>query len=108
MKIFVAILSGIAIGILTSRYIFVNSALGLIPWTLVGLLLGIWAANRIEALRLGALYGFFLLFSFMFGGYQGAASEASRILPFAALGLIGAAYGLIVASIGNLLHPKQS
>ena len=104
MKLAVSITLGIAIGVLTSRYLFVSSALGLIPWSLAGLALGIWAVSRRQACLLGALYGFFLLFSFMFGGYSGTASETSRIIPFAILGLGGAAGGTVLTSVGFLVR----
>jgi len=107
MKPIISILAGIFTGLVTSRYLFVNSARGLILWIIFGILLGLWCLNKKEACRIGALYGFFLLFSFMFGGYQGSASEISRILPFAALGLIGAVGGIVLTIVGNYFRPKS-
>ena len=105
-KILIALITGTIVGVITSRYLFVNSWLGLIPWALGGALLGAWCANRKQAAALGAVYGFFLLFSFMFGGYQGAASLVSRILPFAALGLAGAVGGIVASEIGQSFRKR--
>lgn len=87
-------------GVIGSRYLFVGSGLSLIPWGIVGLLLGWWSTNRKEELINGILYGFFLAFSFMTAGYTGSISIITRIPFFAILGLVGALCGLILSLIG--------
>lgn len=106
MQPFVAALVGSALGLIGSRYLFVNSWLSLIPWTIAGLILGWWALNRRAAAVNGAIYGFFLIYVFMFGGYQGSESLASRILPFAAIGLVGAVFGSLLLLIGSFLRRR--
>lgn len=101
-KLAVAILVGVLLGILGARFLFVGSGLSLIPWTVIGLALGAWCA-RLEALGVGAAYGFALAFVFMVSGYSGSASLVSRVPAFVALGVVGAVCGLLLAFLGSLL-----
>ena len=111
MKLMISIIIGIILGVIGSRYLFVGSALSLIPWGIVGVLLGWWSTNRKEAIVNGSAYGFLLAFSFMFAGYQGSAPIVSHIPFFAILGLVAAICGTILSVIGNyskkLRHVKK-
>jgi hypothetical protein len=99
-KVAVASVVGAMLGIVGSRFLFVGSWLSLVPWGIVGLALGAWCALGESAL-VGACYGFVLAFTFMVSGYQGAAPVVTRLLPFAALGLVGAVCGTVLGLIGS-------
>ena len=101
-----ALILGGILGTLGARYLFVGSAHSLIPWSLAGLLLGYWCKSRKEAVIIGILYGFALVFSFMLAGYQGVAPLVTRIAPFAVLGLVGAFCGFVLTEISVSLKPK--
>jgi hypothetical protein len=105
-KSLVAALVGIVLGITGSRYLFVGSALSLIPWGIAGLLFGLWCPNYREAIAIGALYGFVLAFSFMVSGYQGSAPVLTRLPFFAILGLVGAVCGVGLGVIGCFIFRK--
>jgi hypothetical protein len=98
--------TGIALGIIGSRYLFVGSYLSLIPWGIIGLLIGLWCQTYPEAVWSGAVYGFLLAFSFMLAGYQGSAAILTRLPFFAILGLVGAACGIGLGVIGSFIHRK--
>lgn len=104
MKLFVSIVSGVILGIIGSRYLFVGSWLSLIPWGIVGLLIGSFCVSKKEAIINGAVYGFVLSFVFMWAGYAGSAPVVTRIPFFSILGIFGSVCGLILALIGNALR----
>jgi len=106
MKLLVSIVIGVVVGVIGARFLFVGSALSLIPWSIVGLVIGWWSKPLKGALVNGGLYGFFLAFSFMAAVYQGSAPIVSRIPFFATLGLVGAVCGLILSVIGNFAKKK--
>ncbi len=83
-------------GLVGSRYLFAGSWLSLVPWAIVGLLIGYWSEKREWAIN-GSCYGFALSFVFMVAGYTGSASLISR-LPFFAM--LGGFCGLILAWLG--------
>jgi hypothetical protein len=99
IKGFVSILIGALVGFIGSRYLFVGSALILVPWAIVGLAIGFWSSKRASMLN-GTLYGFSLAFVFMITGYTGAASLLSRLPFFALLGLFGGLCGLVLGILG--------
>jgi hypothetical protein len=99
VKSLVAILAGSLLGLAGSRYLFVGSWLSLIPWGIVGLVLGYWSGNG-RAMVNGAVFGFFLAFMFMVFGYTGTAPLVNHLPFFALLGLIGAACGLVLGWFG--------
>ena len=72
----------------------------LIPWALIGLAIGFLCISAKVAAINGALYGFALAYAFMIAGYQGAAPLATRLLPFAVLGLVGAVCGALLTLVG--------
>lgn len=102
IKTAVAIIVGTLLGIIGARYVFVGSALSLIPWGTVGLAIGYWGDRR-AALINGAIYGFVLTFVFMIAGYSGTASLLSRLPIFAMLGVVGAICGFVLGLVGFLL-----
>jgi len=99
-KLLMAGLAGLVLGIICSRYILVGSALSLIPWALVGVALGAWADSFLRGATMGAMYGFWLTFSFMAAGYTGLDSVLTKIIPFAILGLFGAICGCVLGIAG--------
>jgi hypothetical protein len=101
-KAVVSVIAGSLLGIIGSRYLFVGSALSLVPWAIVGLALGYWSDKRASMVN-GAVYGFALAFVFMMAGYNGSASLLSRLPFFAALGLFGAICGFVLGILGFLI-----
>jgi hypothetical protein len=101
MRYVVAVIAGSALGLIGARYLFVGSALSLIPWAIAGLALGIWC-TRVQALGVGAVYGFALAFVFMVTGYSGSSPLPGRLPAFALLGLVGALCGLVLALLGAI------
>jgi hypothetical protein len=99
IKVIVSILAGGILGLIGARYLFVGSWLSLIPWGIVGLLIGYWSQKR-EWLVNGICYGFTITFVLMVTGYAGNASLISRIPFFAMLGLIGGLCGLVLGLMG--------
>lgn len=95
-----ALVVGAALGIACARFIFVGSALSLIPWAAAGIALGWWCGRRKWA-RTGAVYGFALSFTFMIAGYSGRASLASKLPAFALLGAFGALCGIGLSYVGS-------
>ncbi len=107
-KLFVAVLVGIVLGIISSRYLLVGSALSLIPWGIAGLLFGLWCLTNREAIPIGGLYGFLVAFTFMAAGYQGSAPIITRLPFFAILGIIGAICGIGLGVTGSFFRRKIS
>jgi hypothetical protein len=105
-KLLFAVLVGIVFGIISSRYLFVSSALSLVPWGIAGVLFGLWCPAYKEAIFSGIAYGFPLAFTFMAAGYQGLDPILGKLPFFALLGLVGAACGTGLAVIGSFLRRK--
>ncbi len=105
MKTIVAVIVGAVLGFLGSRVVFVGSALSLIPWTVVGLVLGLWCGVR-QSLWVGAAFGFSLAFFFMATGYTGSAPLLTRVPFFALIGLAGAVCGTAVVLLGSLVAAR--
>src|SRR6266705_3079210 len=74
----------------------------LVPWGVAALALG-YRVKRAGAVTAGAVYGFVLCFIFTLASYGGAASAIIRIPFFAAMGLVGALCGLLLALLGSAL-----
>lgn len=98
-----ALVLGVVLGLVGARILFVNSALSLIPWGCAAALVGAFSPTRRAAMLAGGVFGFGLLTSFMFFGYAGDDPVATKTLPFAALGVAGAACALIPAFIGQMI-----
>jgi hypothetical protein len=97
---------GAALGAIGARGPFIGSGLSLIPWAAAGLLVG-WLSPDLRTARTnGAVYGFALAFTFMAVGYDGAPAFLTRLPFFAALGLVGAACGVVLASLGRRLRSR--
>jgi hypothetical protein len=73
----------------------------LIPWTVVGLVIGYLCNSRKATLVHGAAYGFVLAYVFMISGYSGQAALGTKILPFIVFGIVGAFCGVVLAVIGQ-------
>ncbi len=98
-KVAVSIISGSLLGLIGSRYLFVGSWFSLIPWAIVGLLIGYWS-HKGEWLINGSCYGFALCFVFMITGYSGSAPLISHLPFFAIIGVFGGFCGLILGLLG--------
>ena len=106
VKALVAVLGGALLGVIGARFLFVGSGLSLIPWAVAALALGIWCSSWRQALAVGAAFGFSLAFVFMLAGYAGAAPLSTRVLPFAALGVVGAGFGLALSCGGYVARTR--
>jgi hypothetical protein len=102
MKYAVAVLAGAVLGVVGARYLFVGSWLSLIPWGIAGLALGAWCRPA-QGLRVGAVYGFTIVFAFMVAGYAGSEPLVGRLPAFVLIGLVGAVFGLILGVAGAAL-----
>ena len=98
-RISFAIAVGAFLGFIGAKFLFVDSALSLIPWSIAGLTIGYSGSNR-DSIINGAAYGFTLAFVFMIIGYSGTASLMSRLPFFAILGFVGGICGLVLGWIG--------
>ena len=97
-----AIALGVMLGFLGSRLLFLGWAT-LIPWGIAGLVVGAISQDRRQALAGGAAYGFVLGFTFTAAGYGGADPPLSKIPFFAVLGLVSAAFGIVLSLVGHWL-----
>ena len=104
-KIVTGFLAGIVLGMIGARYLFVGSAMSLIPWSIVGAGLGAWGREK-GWVPTGLVYGFTLYFAFMVAGYTGEASLLSRVPFFAVIAVIGAVFGFLSAWAGAFLGRK--
>jgi hypothetical protein len=101
-----AVAVGAALGAIGARGPFIGSALSLIPWAAAGLVLGYSSRDRRRARANGAVFGFALAFTFMAVGYDGAPALVTRLPFFAALGVLGAACGVVLASLGRRVRSR--
>jgi hypothetical protein len=79
----------------------------LIPWGLTGLAVGYISTRKKTALVNGAVYGFMACYFFMISGYEGKDPLVTKLLPFVAIGLFGAIFGLVLGILGNVIHKKN-
>jgi hypothetical protein len=80
----------------------------LLPWAVIGLIIGGFNETKKSALINGAAYGFTIAYVFMLSGYRGSASITTVLLPFVLLGLIGGICGLILTIIGYLIANRKA
>jgi hypothetical protein len=72
----------------------------LIPWAIIGLVIGALCGARGAALLNGGVFGFAAAYMFMIHGYAGKQPLLTRLAPFVIFGLIGAVCGLILGIVG--------
>ena len=96
-----AALIGIALGLIGGPVYI------LIPWGLIGLVLGYVSSRKKTALINGAVYGFMACYFFMISGYAGKDPLVTKLVPFIAIGLFGAICGLVLGVLGNMVHKKS-
>ncbi|MCQ9164205.1 hypothetical protein [Arthrobacter sp. STN4] len=94
------------LGLIGARYIFVGSALSLVPWGLAALIIGLFSRTWATALSRSALFGFCLAGTFMLAGYQGTVPVTNHLIPFAIIGLVGALCAITGATFGHLVRTK--
>ncbi|MFL6061275.1 MAG: hypothetical protein ACJ72E_08595 [Marmoricola sp.] len=94
---------GAALGLLGATVLFVGSGLVLLPWAVVGALLGAWRPTRRSALRAGAVYGFVLALVFMIASYDGHTGAGAVVLLVLACSCVGAVCGGVLAMLGRAL-----
>ena len=100
--------AGVFLGLVGARYVFVNSALSLIPWGVASILIGVLSTSRKHAIVDAAVFGFALAFSFMAFSYDGNDGAARVIAPFCLLGLVGAACAVVLALVGRAARARVS
>lgn len=98
VRLLVAVAVGLVLGSLAARVVLVGSGLSLVPWAVIGCLLGILAPSAREASRLGAAYGFSLTVAFMGFSYDGHAAVAAVAALDVGLALVGAVCGGLLAA----------
>lgn len=101
----IVVLAGL-LGLLGARYVFVGSALSLIPWGLAVIAVGYFALTWRDALLGGFVFGFTLAFGFMLFGYQGTARVVQVLIPFSLIGLVGAVCGAIGVTVGHSIRVR--
>ncbi|MCU6480652.1 MULTISPECIES: hypothetical protein [Arthrobacter] len=97
---------GALLGLIGARYIFVGSALSLVPWGLAALIIGLLSKTWATAASRSALFGFCLAGTFMLAGYQGTVPVTNHLIPFAIIGLVGALCAIAGATVGRLVRTK--
>ena len=106
-KLIIAVIVGLLLGAVVSKYLFVGSWLNLVLWGAAGVIIGWFTRSFRESLASGAVFGFVLAFSFMMAGYSGTMPVASRILPFSILGVVGAVCGIVLTIFGYWLSRRM-
>lgn len=76
----------------------------LIPWGIACVVIGVFSSGKKWAIINGTAFGFAVSYVFMLVGYSGQAPISTRLLPFVVLGLIGAACGLVLSLISNVIY----
>jgi hypothetical protein len=72
----------------------------LIPWAIIGLVIGALCGARGAALLTGGVFGFAAAYTFVIHGYAGTQPLITRLAPFVIFGLIGAVCGLVLGIVG--------
>jgi hypothetical protein len=84
-------------------------AAALVPWALVGFLIGVSSGSKKAAMLNGAAYGFALAYVFMLAGYNGSGPVSTKLVLFILFGIVGALCGIALSLIGLLTaHPRQA
>jgi hypothetical protein len=83
-----------------------SSPLLLVPWAVVGLVLGAVASRR--AVLAGAAYGYLLSFTYLAVGYDGEDATITKVPGFALLAIFGAVCGAALAWAGHRVRPRRS
>jgi len=95
--------TALIVSFISSRYLFVGSALSLLPWGALALLWGFVAPSNSQALRLGAIYGFSQAFIFLWVDKAGKTTVVQffiLLVIISALGLLAGGCAAIVARLG--------
>jgi hypothetical protein len=107
-KYWSVIFAALVMAYISSRYLFVGSGLSVIPWGLLGILLGtIVAQDKREAYMIGAIYGFTLSFSFLWidkAGHTSLTQFLFLLVIITLLGVFGAGCGALCSHIGYALR----
>ena len=100
-------LFGVACGFLSNHGVLLSSWANLIFWALVGVALGLFTKNPRGSLITGALYGFFLVTSFLYLGYQGNAASIPGFIGLSVvLALVGVGCGVLCTLTGRFFRKK--
>ena len=106
LRILSALALGGYFGIIGSQTFFVGSALSLIPWAIVGLVIGWGSYSNKEAVIKGVVYGFTLSFTFMVSEYTGIEPLSNKLPFFVLLGIFGAFCGASLGLVSYLVKTK--
>lgn len=106
------IIAALIMSYISSRYLFVGSALSLIPWSILALLCGVLARSKKEAVRLGAVYGFSQTFIFLWIDKAGKITLPQFFILLAiisGLGVVAACGTAVAARLGWMirLHTRK-
>jgi len=97
---------GVALAAIAEYLFFVGHAawLNTIVWAVVGIALGALSRRWSTAIWVDAVVGFAIVFSYSVMGYQGAAPLLNALVPFALIGLVGAAGMAAAGAFGFALR----
>ena len=93
---------GVGLAAIAEYLFFVGHAawLNTIVWAVIGLAIGALSKRWSTAIWVDAVVGFAIVFSYSVMGYQGAAPLLNALLPFALIGLLGAAGMAVAGALG--------
>ena len=97
-----SLIIGIILGFISSFVISIGW-FSLIPWGIVGLVLGYYSKKQARIIT-GILYGFSLCFTFMVANYSGAQPIINAIPFFTLIGLIGSFFGVLLSFTGSFIQ----
>jgi hypothetical protein len=104
----VAVVGGVVSGFLGVHGLGFLGWVIVIVWLVATIALGLATGTRnAKAVRLGT-YGFVTGFSFMCFGYDGSESLASRLAPFAIIGLFCALCAIVVGGVVHLVKGRAA
>ena len=100
---------GAVVGLISAKTFFAHSWTALLPWGLIGLVVGYPAKTKKIVVMSGAIYGFILPVVFTLTGYQGSGPwKPAFFLLALVLGIVGAGCGIALALIGQKFHHQPS
>lgn len=99
MNIIVAVIAGLSLGYAGAQALFLGWWT-LVPWGLVGLMLGLYCHRPKGIFTAGCIYGFVLVFTFLVAQYTGAVPVFQRAPAFTVLALFGSFCGAVLTLSG--------
>lgn len=104
VNIVLVLIVGAILGIATPKFLYLGPLFSLPPWGLIGLVNGVYAKTKKDALTTGVVYGFVFSFIFIILGYaDGGVLILTRVPLVVIIGAFGPFYGAVLGLIGYLL-----